>query len=388
MPDGREPVIIRLIERIAELPAEAWDACAGEDNPTTSHAFIAALEESGSASGETGWLPRHVVVEHESGGLIAAAPLYLKSHSYGEYVFDHGWADAYERAGGRYYPKLQVAVPFTPVTGPRLLVRPDAPKGTRETLIAALIEVARRMGVSSLHVTFPTEEEWRALGTAGLLLREGEQFHWENGGYGSFEDFLAALSSRKRKNIRKERAAALAGGLEISTFTGRAIEKRHWDAFFRFYHNTSDRKWGYPYLTRAFFDRLGATMADKVVLFMAAKAGRPVAGALNLLGRDTLYGRNWGCEGDIPFLHFECCYYRAIEFAIARGLRRVEAGAQGPHKIQRGYLPVPTYSAHWIRDRQFAKAVGDFLARERSAVEEERLALAESSPFRREPERA
>ncbi len=388
MPDGREPVIIRVVERIAELPAAAWDACAGGDNPTVSHAFLAALEESGSASGETGWLPQHLAVEDEGGRLIAAAPLYLKSHSYGEYVFDHGWADAYERAGGRYYPKLQLAVPFTPVPGRRLLVHPDAPRGTREALIAGLIEVARRMGVSSLHVTFPTEAEWRALGAAGLLLREGEQFHWENRGYRSFEDFLAALSSRKRKNIRKEREAALAGGLEIVALTGPAIEKRHWDAFFRFYRNTSDRKWGYPYLTRAFFDRLGATMADKVLLIMAAKAGRPVAGALNLVGRDTLYGRNWGCEADFPFLHFECCYYRAIDFAIARGLRRVEAGAQGPHKIQRGYLPVPTYSAHWMRDRNFAKAVGDFLVRERAVVRGERATLAAYSPFRKEPERA
>jgi len=388
MPDGREPVRIRLVERIAELPAAAWDACARGDNPTVSHAFLSALEESGSASGETGWLPQHLAVEDESGRLVAAAPLYLKSHSYGEYVFDHGWADAYERAGGRYYPKLQLAVPFTPVAGPRLLVHPDAPRGTRETLIAGLIEVVRRMGVSSLHVTFPTEPEWRALGAAGLLLREGEQFHWENRGYGSFEDFLGALSSRKRKNIRKEREAALAGGLEIVALSGPAVEKRHWDAFFRFYRNTSDRKWGYPYLTRAFFDRLGTTMADKVLLILAMKQGGPVAGALNLVGRDTLYGRNWGCEGDFPFLHFECCYYQAIEFAIARGLRRVEAGAQGPHKIQRGYLPVPTYSAHWIRDRHFAKAVGDFLARERAAVRDERTALAACSPFRKEPERA
>jgi predicted N-acyltransferase len=388
MPDGREPVTIRLVERIAELPAAAWDACAGADNPTVSHAFLDALEESGSAVGETGWLPQHVAVEDRDGRLIAAAPMYLKSHSYGEYVFDHGWADAYERAGGRYYPKLQLAVPFTPVPGPRLLVHPDAPEGTRDALIAGLVEIAKRMGVSSLHVTFPTAPEWQALGAAGFLQREGEQFHWENPGYGSFEDFLAALSSRKRKNIRKERAASLEGGLTIHTLTGDAIERRHWDAFFRFYRNTSDRKWGHPYLTREFFDRLGATMADKVVLVMAERGGRLVAGALNLLGRDTIYGRNWGSTGEFPFLHFECCYYRAIDFAIAHGLKRVEAGAQGPHKIQRGYLPVATYSAHWIRDPAFAKAVADFLRRERRAVQREREELAEYAPFRKEPDRA
>ena len=388
MPDGREPIAIRLAGSMAELEAEAWDAVAGADNPSVSHAFLAALEESGSAGGKTGWLPRHLVMEDEAGRLVAAAPMYLKSHSYGEYVFDHGWAEAYERAGRHYYPKLQVAVPFTPVTGPRLLVHPAAPSGTREALIAGMIEVARRLGVSSLHITFPTEEEWRALGSAGLLQREGEQFHWQNRGYGSFDDFLAALSSRKRKNIRKERAAALAGGLEVLTLTGKEIEERHWDAFFRFYRNTGDRKWGHPYLTRDFFARLGATMAQKVVLIMAERRGRLLAGALNLCGRTTLYGRNWGSEGDYPFLHFECCYYRAIDYAIARGLERVEAGAQGPHKIQRGYLPQPTYSAHWLRDAGFAKAVGDYLARERRAVRLEREELALSSPFRKEPDRA
>ena len=388
MPDGREPMAIRLAGSMAEIEAEAWDAVAGADNPSVSHAFLAALEESGSAGAKTGWLPRHLVIEDEAGRLVAAAPMYLKSHSYGEYVFDHGWAEAYEHAGGRYYPKLQVAVPFTPVTGPRLLVHPEAPAGTREALIAGMIEVARRLGVSSLHITFPTEEEWLALGAAGLLQREGEQFHWLNRGYGSFDDFLAALSSRKRKNIRKERAAALAGGIDILTLTGKEIEERHWDAFFRFYRNTGDRKWGHPYLTRDFFARLGATMAQKVVLIMAERRGRLVAGALNLCGRTTLYGRNWGSEGDFPFLHFECCYYRAIDYAIARGLERVEAGAQGPHKIQRGYLPQPTYSAHWLRDAGFAKAVGDYLARERRAVRLEREELALSSPFRKEPDRA
>lgn len=388
MPDGREPVAIKLYERIAEIPAEAWDSCAGDANPTVSHAFLSALEESGSAVAEEGWRPHHLVVEDKAGRPIAAAPLYLKSHSYGEYVFDHGWADAYLRAGGRYYPKLQSAIPFTPVTGPRLLVHPNSSKGTREVLIAGLLEVARRTGVSSLHVTFSTVNEWQALGAAGFLLREGRQFHWENRGYKSFDDFLAALSSRKRKNIRKEREAALSDGLEILTLRGSAIGRRHWDSFFRFYRNTSDRKWGYPYLTRKFFDLLGETMADKVVLIMAAQRGHLVAGALNLLGKDTLYGRNWGCAGDFPFLHFECCYYRAIDFAIERGLKRVEAGAQGPHKIQRGYLPKPTYSAHWIRDPAFRDAVAKFLIRERRAIASEREELAELSPFRKEPERA
>ncbi len=388
MPDGREPSRIRLVERIAEIEAAAWDACAGAENPTVSHAFLAALEASGSVGKDTGWLPRHLVLEDETGHLLGAAPLYLKTHSYGEYVFDHGWADAYERAGGRYYPKLQLAVPFTPVTGPRLLLRPDAARGWRETLIAGLVEVARRMEVSSLHVTFPREEEWRALGEAGFLLREGEQFHWENRGYGAFEDFLAALSSRKRKAIRKERAAAQSHGLEIEALTGPMIEPRHWDAFHRFYLATADRKWGYPYLTRAFFEAIGRSLSDRILLIMAFRRGQPVAGAFNLIGRDALYGRNWGAQGDYPFLHFECCYYRAIEFAIARGLARVEAGAQGPHKIQRGYLPKPTYSAHWIGDRAFARAVADYLARERRAVAAERAELAELSPFRKEPDRA
>jgi predicted N-acyltransferase len=388
MPDGSELATLRLLESIAEIDAAAWDTVAGDGNPTVSHAFLACLEESGSASAETGWAPHHLILEDKSGRLVAACPLYLKSHSFGEYVFDHGWADAYEGAGGRYYPKLQLSVPFTPVPGPRLLIHPEAPEGTRETLIGALIEIARRMQVSSLHVTFPREEEWRALGAAGFLLREGEQFHWENRGYRSFDDFLGALSSRKRKNIRKEREAALASGIDIRTLTGREIERRHWDAFFRFYRNTSDRKWGDPYLTRKFFDLLGARLGEKVVLVLAEKEGKPVAAALNLLGRDTIYGRNWGCDGDCPFLHFECCYYRAIDFAIARGLARVEAGAQGPHKIQRGYLPVATYSAHWIRDPALKDAIAKYLVRERRAVEQERTMLEEEfSPFRKEPER-
>jgi uncharacterized protein len=384
MPDGSGAFTIRVVDRIAEIPAASWDACAGPDNPFLSHAFLAALEASGSATARTGWLPQHLALEDEGGRLLAAAPLYLKGHSYGEYVFDHGWADAYRRAGGEYYPKLQCAVPFTPVTGPRLLVRPDAPAAVADALVSGMVELARRHKVSSVHVTFPTRGEWERLAAAGFLQRTGQQFHWENAGYASFDDFLAALSSRKRKTIRKEREAALAGGIAIHTLTGRAIETRHWDAFFRFYISTSDRKWGSPYLTREFFDRIGASMADSIVLVMAEKNGKLVAGALNLRGGDTLYGRNWGCAGDFPFLHFEACYYRAIDFAIANRLQRVEAGAQGQHKIQRGYLPSPTYSAHWIRDPGFRRAVADFLARERRAVAHEMDALAELSPFRRE----
>jgi predicted N-acyltransferase len=386
MADGGDRLTVRVVERLADIDAAAWDACAGDENPFLSHAFLEALEASGSATAKTGWLPQHLVLEDGAGRLLGAVPLYLKSHSYGEYVFDHGWASAYERAGGDYYPKLLSAVPFTPVTGRRLLLASEAPPNAQDILIAALVEVARRHKVSSLHVTFPTEAEWRALGAAGFLQRIGRQFHWENQGYREFEDFLAALSSRKRKQIRRERRDA-AEGLAIETLTGNAIETRHWDAFFRFYMSTSDRKWGSAYLNRKFFALLGERMADKVVLVMARKGERYVAGALNFVGRDTIYGRNWGCLGNFPFLHFEACYYRAIDFAIAHGLKRVEAGAQGQHKIQRGYLPVPTYSAHWIRDRNFARAVEDFLVRERRAVEHEMEALEEElSPFRREAE--
>jgi predicted N-acyltransferase len=387
MADGGDGVTVRVVSALREIPAAAWDACAGSDNPFLSHAFLEALEASGSATADSGWLPQHLALEDEQGGLLGAVPLYLKSHSYGEYIFDWGWASAYERAGGRYYPKLQCAVPFTPVTGPRLLLRPDADEAAAETLIAAMIALARRHKVSSLHVTFPTAPEWERLGEAGFLKRIGQQFHWRNEGYGSFEDFLAALSSRKRKQIKRERRDALQGGVEIETLTGDAVKPEHWDAFYRFYRSTSDRKWGEAYLTRRFFDLLGERVADRVVLIMARKAGRYVAGALNLLGGDTLYGRNWGCIGDFPFLHFEVCYYRAIDFAIARGLGRVEAGAQGPHKIQRGYLPAPVYSAHWIRDAGFARAIADFLVRERHALESEMEHLEETlSPFRCEPE--
>jgi predicted N-acyltransferase len=387
MADGGDGVTVKVVSRLADIAAAEWDVCAGAENPFLSHAFLEALEASQSATAETGWLPQHLALEDDDGRLLGAVPLYLKSHSYGEYVFDWGWASAYERAGGRYYPKLQCAVPFTPVTGPRLLLRPEAPPGTAEALIAAMLELARRHKVSSLHVTFPTREQWQRFGEAGFLQRLGRQFHWENAGYADFEDFLAALNSRKRKQIRRERRDALAGGIEIETLTGSAIAREHWEAFFRFYRSTSDRKWGEAYLTRGFFDLLGTRLAERVVLVMARKNGRLVAGALNLIGGDALYGRNWGCIGDHPFLHFEVCYYRAIDFAIARGLKRVEAGAQGEHKIQRGYLPAPTYSAHWIRDPGFARAVEDFLVRERRSLEHEMDRLEEAlSPFKCEVE--
>ncbi len=375
---------MRIVERIGAVAAAEWDACAGADNPFISHAFLLALEESGSVSAETGWMPQHLVIEDE-GRVLACAPMYLKGHSHGEYVFDHGWADAYERAGGRYYPKLQAAVPFTPVTGPRLLTRPGPRAEELGTaLIAGMVEAARKYGVSSLHVTFPTAEEAARMEAAGLLLRLGQQFHWENRGYEDFEEFLAALASRKRKDIRKERARVAEAGVRVEALTGDAIRPRHWDAFYRFYIDTYDRKWGFPYLTREFFDRLSATMADRVLLVMAEQDGAYIAGALNLVGSDAVYGRNWGAVREVKYLHFEACYYQAIDFAIARGLARVEAGTQGPQKIQRGYLPMATYSAHWIRDPALASAVADFCDRERQAVEYEMRALARHSPYRQE----
>jgi uncharacterized protein len=384
MPDGNEPVAIKVLESIHEVAPDQWDACAGGDDPFVGHAFLGALEDSGSIDGETGWQPQHLIIEDEAGAVRACAPLYLKNHSYGEYVFDWGWAEAYQRAGGRYYPKLQSAVPFTPITGRRLLVRPGADRRMADFLVAGMVSLAERMGVSSLHVTFPTEAEWRRLGAHGFLLRLGQQYHWENHGYASFEDFLGALSSRKRKIIRRERRAVAESGLHIATLSGDAIEERHWDAFYRFYRDTSDRKWGPTYLNREFFSLLGETMAERIALVIAEADGRPVGGALNLIGADALYGRYWGASEDHPFLHFEACYYRAIDFAIEHGLARVEAGAQGPHKIQRGYLPMPTYSAHWIADAGFAEAVERYLADERDAVTDEIQSLARLSPFRRD----
>ena len=385
MPDSDDQITIRTIQRMADVSAADWDACAGADNPFVGHAFLSALEESGSADAEAGWLPQHLIVKDAGGAIVGCAPLYVKSHSYGEYVFDHGWADAWERAGGDYYPKLLCGVPFSPVPGPRLLVRPgpDAARIER-ALGAAMVEVGRQIGASSVHINFLPEDQWRRLGEMGLLQRTGQQFHWENRGYESFDGFLESLNSRKRKAIRKERREVVDAGVTLRALSGGEIEKRHWDAFWRFYRNTSDRKWGQAYLTRDFFTRIGETMADKVVLVVAEAGNQIVAGALNLRGTDTLYGRNWGCSAHYPFLHFEACYYQAIDYAIRHGLKRVEAGAQGQHKIQRGYLPVPTYSAHWIEDARFRRAVADFLERERAAVAAGIEELTEFSPFRRE----
>jgi hypothetical protein len=386
MADGGERLTVRIVEQLAQVPAAQWDACAGVDNPFVSHAFLQALEESGSVTSETGWLPQHLLLEDDGGKLLGAVPMYLKNHSHGEYVFDHGWASSYEHAGGRYYPKLQAAVPFTPATGPRLLIHPEAGPEAADYLIAAMVEVAQRCKVSSLHVTFPRRAEWEKLGQGGFLHRLGRQFHWENDGYKSFDDFLEALNSRKRKQIRRERRDAIADGLEIETLNGADLRREHWDAFFRFYMSTSDRKWGSAYLTREFFSLLHDRMADKVVLVMTKKAGRYVAGALNLLGSDTLFGRNWGCIGDWPFLHFELCYYQAIDWAIAHGLKRVEAGAQGRHKIQRGYMPKPTYSAHWIAHTGLRRAVANFVDEERAGIEHDMRRLAEDSPFKKSGE--
>jgi hypothetical protein len=379
-----ETITLHLHSSIAEIPAEEWDACAGDINPTVNHVFLQALEESGSATARAGWAPQHLSFSDGSGHLVGVVPMYLKSHSYGEYVFDWGWADAYERSGGRYYPKLLCAVPFTPVPGPRLLVRPEAGEETRSHLIAGMVEFVRQRKLSSLHVNFPEAKDFEIFAEAGFLQRIGQQFHWTNQGYRDFEDYLAALNSRKRKAVKKERREALGGGIEVEVLTGADLNEAVWGAFYRLYLATSDRKWGSAYLTRRFFTMIGERMPEKIVLVMARRGGEYVAGAFNILGRDTIYGRNWGAYREYPFLHFECCYYRAIEFAIDRGLQRVEAGAQGPHKLQRGYLPVPIYSAHWIPDPNFRRAVASFLARERDMVERKIEHLAEFSPFRHE----
>jgi len=376
-------ITVKVHTSIAEIPAAAWDACAGEENPSVSHAFLNALEESGSTTTRTGWTPQHLTLAGPGSSTIGVVPLYAKTHSYGEYIFDYGWADAFERAGGRYYPKLLSASPFTPVPGPRLMAHAGAPPETRAHLIAAMIELAKRRRISSLHVNFPESTDLEALTEAGFLQRLGQQFHWTNDGFRDFDDFLAALNSRKRKAVKKERREALAPGLKIDVLTGADLKPCHWDAFYEFYLATSDRKWGSAYLNRRFFALIGERMPEKIVLIMARHGANYVAGAFNLLGTKTIYGRNWGSYGDYKFLHFECCYYQAIEFAIAHGLKRVEAGAQGPHKIQRGYLPVPTYSAHWIPDSGFRRAVAQFLAREREMVTKKIEHLADNySPFR------
>ena len=378
---------VRLHPAVAEIGREGWDGCndasAYGRNPFTSFDFLHALEESGCVGGRTGWAPTHLAVEDDAGAVAGVMPLYVKSHSQGEYVFDHAWAAAYARAGGDYYPKLQCAAPFSPVTGPRLITRdgPDA-EAAFDTLLAGALAVCRRLHTSSLHVTFAREDEWRRLGAAGLLLRQDQQYHWENAGYGTFDDFLAALSSNRRKTIRRERRDAQAG-LEIAALTGADLREEHWDAFFRFYMDTGARKYGRPYLNRRFFSLLGERMADRVLLILARRGGRWIAGALNLIGGDTLYGRNWGAVEDVPFLHFELCYYQAIEHAIRLGLQRVEAGAQGEHKIARGYLPSPVYSAHWIADPALRRPVARYLEEERAAVQSEMAYLEDAySPFR------
>ena len=381
----------RVLHDIGAIDAAAWNRCAnpaGEAyNPFLDHRFLAALEESGSVAAKTGWQPFHVVLSPADGGVddaLGVVPMYLKSHSRGEYVFDGGWAEAFYRAGGRYYPKLQASVPFTPATGRRLLVAEHAAEqeSVAKQLLSVAIEVAERSGVSSLHVTFMPECEQRLAAELGCLTRIDTQFHWRNDGYATFEDFLTALSSKKRKNIRRERREALAGGITIECLTG-TITEAQWDAFYAFYEDTGARKWGTPYLNRRFFSLLGERMAERVLLVMCKRAGRYIAGAINFIGGDTLYGRNWGCLEDHRFLHFEACYYQAIDFAIANGLKHVEAGAQGAHKLARGYLPKPTYSAHWIRHEGLRDAVARYLGEERRYVADDISAVERyHSPFR------
>ena len=391
--DASAVVEIRVIPGLEAIDAADWDACAAPEAadggrpayPFLTHRFLSALERSGSATPREGWAPQHLVASVD-GQIAGVMPLYVKNHSQGEYVFDYSWAHAFERAGGDYYPKLQSAVPFTPATGPRLLVRPDGPVD-RDTGRAALLQgatqLAERNGISSLHLTFCTDEEWEFGGEMGLLQRTDQQFHWLNRGYETWDDFLDALASRKRKNLRKERARAIEHGVEIVWLTGDQIQPEHWDAFWVFYQDTGARKWGQPYLTRAFFDLAQAELRDDILLIMCRRMGRWIAGALNLIGRHTLFGRYWGCTEDHPFLHFETCYYQAIDFAIQNGLDRVEAGAQGGHKLARGYEPVTTRSLHWITDPGFRDAVSHYLEGERAAVAHENEALADRTPFRK-----
>lgn len=397
---------LRVIPALAETDAAAWDACAnpgwgaGLDvnceaaqaitqktayNPFISYNFLHALEASGSATARTGWQPQHILAEGPSGAVLGAVPCYLKSHSRGEYVFDRGWAEAYERAGGAYYPKLQVSVPFTPATGRRLLVPPgeDAPR-IRDGMVAGLIELCRRHEASSVHLTFMPEAECEALAGVGFLHRTDQQFHWQNDGYATFDAFLEALSARKRKTIRRERRDALAPGIEVRWLSGKELTEDVWDAFFEFYMETGSRKWGRPYLTRKFYSLIGESMADKIVLMMARRAGRWIAGAINFIGSDTLFGRHWGAVEHHPFLHFELCYYQAIDFAIAHKLKFVEAGAQGEHKLARGYMPVTTHSAHYIADPGLRRAIADYLVRERAYVESAGNELAALAPFRKD----
>ena len=394
------PYTVHVAQSMSEIDAAQWDACANPEvprdgdqppneeerfNPFITHAFLKALETSKSVGSRAGWTSAHVLVKAAGGRLAAAAPAYLKTHSMGEYVFDHDWADAYHRAGLPYYPKLQVAVPFTPVTGRRLLVGAGQGEGARQTLVAGLRALREKAGASSLHITFPIRAEWEALGAAGFLQRAGQQFHFINKGYADFEAFLSNLASRKRKMIRRERRTALGPGITIELLTGAGITEAHWDAFFLFYMDTGARKWGMPYLNRAFFSQVGASMRDHILLVMAKRDGRYIAGALNFLGKDAVYGRSWGAVEDHPFLHFEVCYYQAIEFAIAWGFSRVEAGAQGEHKLARGYRAVPTYSAHDIGDERFAWAIGDYLERERRYIGHTLREYGELAPFKKGP---
>lgn len=378
---------VRVHRRVAEIGREGWEACTSNtdyaSNPFISYDFIDSLELSGCAVAQTGWAPHHLAVEDEAGQVAAVMPLYLKSHSQGEYVFDHSWADAYHRAGGRYYPKLQCAAPFSPVTGPRMMVRADIdPVMAKRTLLGGAVSLCERLEASSVHVTFPSKADWDFLGGEGLLQRQDQQYHWHNHGYETFDDFLGALSSNRRKTIRRERRDAQAG-LEIVGLTGKDLTEEAWDAFYQFYEDTGARKWGRPYLNRPFFSMMGERMADQVLLIMAKRDGRYIAGALNLLGADCIYGRNWGAVEDVPFLHFELCYYQAIEHAIRLGLPRVEAGAQGQHKIARGYLPAPVYSAHFIADPALREPVRRYLDQERAAVQNEMDWLSEEySPFK------
>ncbi|MGB5901208.1 MAG: GNAT family N-acetyltransferase [Xanthobacteraceae bacterium] len=387
-------ITLEAVSTARQIGAADWDACANPTsacpggriyNPFVSYAFFDAVEQSGSACARTGWGPRHLVARR-GGDIVGLVPCYLKSHSQGEYVFDRGWADAYERAGGQYYPKLQASVPFTPATGPRLLVRAgvDDPDQIRTALASGLKALCNATETSSVHVTFAPEDEWAFLAKQGFLQRTDQQFHWHNAGYGSFEDFLATLSSRHRKAIRRERRDALANGITIHALTGSDLTEEAWDAFFAFYMETGSRKWGRPYLTRDFYTRIGDTMPEHIALIMAKRDGHWIAGAINFIGGDTLFGRHWGAIEHHPFLHFEVCYYQAIDYAIRHGLATVEAGAQGEHKIARGYLPQTTYSAHYIADPALRRAVRDYLQRERLYVAEAGRQLTEAGPFRKD----
>ncbi len=388
---SEESLTLRTVASISELDANAWDACAVGGtparrpyNPFLSHCFLNALEESGSAVPERGWQPMHVALETAAGALAGAIPAYVKGHSQGEYIFDHAWADAFHRAGGRYYPKLLVAVPFTPATGPRILDRAIAGLDADDVfaaLIQGLVEVTERSGLSSVGINFPTEHEYARMGELGLLQRMDQQFHWLNAGYATFDDFLVDLTSKKRKNLKRERREAVENGIEIEWVTGSDLREHHWDAFYEFYVDTGSRKWGSPYLTRSFFSLIGERMPNDVLLILCRRAGRYIAGAINFIGEDTLFGRHWGCIEDHRFLHFETCYYQAIDFAISRGLKRVEAGAQGGHKVARGYLPCATYSAHWISHPGLREAVADYLERERDWVRKDIESVEAHAPF-------